>query len=125
MRKIVILICLILVSWINDFKPSIPVQDLPIIGIWQKQTSHIITFTVTAENKQQYDYKYDSEIHVWGLYELKEKRILFNDIGGNICGETGIYNYDINNDTLKFSLVSDVCEGRINGMSGLWIRKNK
>ena len=125
MRKIVILICLILVSWINDFKPSIPVQDLPIIGIWQKQTSHIITFTVTAENKQQYDYKYNSEIHVWGLYELKEKRILFNDIGGNICGETGIYNYDINNDTLKFSLVSDVCEGRINGMSGLWIRKNK
>jgi hypothetical protein len=125
MRKIVILICLILVSWINDFKPSIPVQDLPIIGIWQKQTSHIITFTVTAENKQQYDYKYDSEIHVWGLYELKEKRILFNDIGGNICGETGIYNCDINNDTLKFSLVSDVCEGRINGMSGLWIRKNK
>ena len=125
MRKIVILICLILVSWIDDFKPSIPVQDLPIIGIWQKQTSHIITFTVTAENKQQYDYKYDSEIHVWGSDELKEKRILFNDIGGNICGETGIYNYDINNDTLKFSLVSDVCEGRINGMSGLWIRKNK
>ena len=125
MRKIIILICLILVSWINDFKPSIPVQDLPIIGIWQKQTSHIITFTVTAENKQQYDYKYDSEIHVWGLYELKEKRILFNDIGGNKCDEAGIYNYDINKDTLKFSLVSDVCEGRINGMSGLWIRKNK
>ena len=125
MRKIILLICLILVSWINDFKPSIPVQDLPIIGIWLKQTGHIITFTLTAENKQQYDYKYDSEIHVWGLYELKEKRILFNDMGGNICGETGIYNYDINNDTLKFSLVSDVCEGRINGMSGLWIRKNK
>jgi hypothetical protein len=125
MRKIIILICLILVSWVSDFKPLIPVQDLPIIGVWQKQPGHTITFNLTAENKQQYDYKYDSEIHVWGLYELKEKRILFNDIGGNICDETGIYNYDLNNDTLKFSLVSDVCEGRINGMSGLWIRKNK
>ena len=125
MRKIIILICLILVSWISDFKPLIPVQDLPIIGVWQKQPGHKITFSLTAENKQQYDYKYDSEIHVWGSYELIGKRILLFDIGGNICPETGTYNYDIHNDTLKFSLVGDDCEGRINGISGIWIRKKE
>ncbi len=125
MKNIIILICLILVNWVNEFKPLIPVQVMPIIGVWEKQPGHTIAFTNTTENKQQYDYKYDSEIHVWGSYELIGKRILLYDIGGNICPETGTYNYEIYNDTLKFTLVGDDCDGRINGISGIWIRKNK
>ncbi len=125
MKNIIILICLILVSWVKDFKPLTPFQELQITGIWQKQPGHTITFTITAENKQQYDYKYDSELHVWGSYELTGKRILLNDIGGNMCPGTGTYNYEIHNDTLKFTLVGDDCEGRIEGISGIWIRKNE
>ncbi len=124
MKSILILICLFLISWVNDFNPLTSFQAVPITGVWQKQPGHTISFTVTPENKQQYDYKYETELHVWGSYELTGKRILLNDIGGNICPGTGTYNYEIHNDTLKFTLVSDECDGRIDGISGIWIRKN-
>ncbi len=126
MLKIQIVICLFFlsISWYINPKLLAPVQDFPIIGIWQKQTSSVVTFTfMTVVSKHQYDYNDDQGIHVQGLYELHGKQIYFNDIEGNKCDSTGIYSYNINKDTLKFSLVRDGCEGRINGISGLWIRK--
>jgi hypothetical protein len=126
MLKIQIFICLFLLSISWDINPKLltPAQDFPLIGIWQKQTSPAVIFTfMTVVNKQQYDYKDDLEIHVQGFYELHGKQIYFNDIEGNKCDSTGIYIYNCYKDTLKFSLVRDGCEGRINGISGIWIRK--
>ena len=126
MLKVQILICLYLLSVCWDINPKLlkPAQDFAITGIWQKQTSPSITFTfMTVVKKYQYDYSDDQGIHVQGLYELHGKQIYFNDIEGNMCDSAGIYSYNIYKDTLKFSLVRDGCEGRINGISGLWIRK--
>lgn len=126
MLKIQIFICLfsLSISWYINPKLLAPAQDSPIIGIWQKQTSPAVTFTfVTVVNKYQYDYKDDQGIHVQGLYELHGKQIYFNDIEGNKCDSTGIYSYRIYKDTLKFTSVRDGCEGRINGISGIWIRE--
>ncbi len=126
MLKIQIIICLFFLSigWYINPKLLAPAQDLPIIGIWQKQTSSAVTFTFMAViDKHQYDYKDDQGIHVQGLCELHGTQIYFNDTEGNKCDSTGIYNYNVYKDTLKFSLVRDGCEGRINGISGLWIRK--
>jgi hypothetical protein len=128
MLKIQIFICLFLLSINWDINPKLltPAQDFPINGIWQKQTSPGETFKfMTVANKNQYGYKDTSGIQVQGFYELHGKQIYFNDIEGNVCNSTGIYSYNISNDTLKFSLDRDDCEGRINGISGVWIRKQK
>ena len=126
MLKIQILICLFLLSirWAINPSPLIPAQDFPINGIWQKQISPAATFEFnTVANKNQYNYHDTLGIQVQGFYELHGKQIYFNDIKGNVCNSTGIYSYYIYKDTLKFSVVTDDCEGRINGISGLWIRK--
>jgi hypothetical protein len=126
MLKIQIFICsfLLSISWAVNPRPLTPAQDFPIIGTSQKQASPSTTFTfMTVENKHKYGYEDDSGIQVQGLYELHGKQIYFNDIEGNVCDSTGMYSYNIYNDTLKFSLVRDGCEGRVNSISGLWIRK--
>jgi len=126
MLKIQIFICLFLLSISWNINPRLltPAQDVPINGIWQKQTSPATTFEfMTVADKHQYGYQDTLGIQVQGFYELHGKQIYFNDIEGNVCNSTGIYSYNIYKDTLKFSLVRDDCEGRINGISGLWIRK--
>lgn len=126
MLKIQIFICwfLLSISWAVNPRPLTPAQDFPIIGTWQKQASPSATFTfMTVANKHKYGYEDDSGIQVKGFYELHGKQIYFNDIEGNVCDSTGMYSYNIYKDTLKFSLVRDGCEGRVNSISGLWIRK--
>ena len=126
MLKIQIFICLFLfsISWDINSKLLTPAQDFPINGIWQKHPSPAATLEfMTVANKHQYGYQDTLGIQVQGFYELHGKQIYFNDIEGNVCNSTGIYSYNIYKDTLKFSLIRDDCEGRINGISGLWIRK--
>jgi hypothetical protein len=126
MLKIQVFICsfLLSISWVFNPRLLTPVQNSPITGNWQKQASPTVVFTfMTDVNKQQYEFNDDSGIHVQGIYELHGKQIYFNDTEGNKCDSTGVYSYNIDRDTLKFSLVRDGCEGRISGMSGLWIRK--
>ena len=126
MLKIQIFICLFLLSNSLDINLKLmkPVQDFPINGTWKKQTPASATFEFTTiTNKHHYDYQDTLGIQVQGFYELHGEQIYFNDTDGNMCNSTGIYSYNIYKDTLNFRLVTDDCEGRINGISGLWIRK--
>jgi len=125
MLKFKILICLFLfsISWDINPRPFTPDQDFPINGIWQKQQSPgaVLEF-MTVASEHQFEYHDTLGIQVQGLYELHGKQIYFNDTEGNVCNSTGIYNFSFSKDTLKLSFVKDDCEGRINGISGLWIR---
>jgi CubicO group peptidase (beta-lactamase class C family) len=105
----------------NDGIKKIKNSKIPIIGVWQKQTSgNKFIYTFMPKNKYQCNYKDDPEIDLWGYYEIHDNRIYLNDLGG--CDSMGIYYYCINNDTLRFSLVQDVCGGRVDGLSGFLIR---
>jgi CubicO group peptidase (beta-lactamase class C family) len=109
---------------LNDSINKIHNSQIPILGVWQKATSNkTITYTFMPEKKWQCDFFNDSEIDVWGSYNLEHSRIALNDIGGAACGSEGLYDYQIKGDTLKFNLVTDQCEGRSKGLEGIWTRK--
>ncbi len=116
---------------VNDSLFQVKSVGKSILGIWQKQSnsrSHLginsDTRTFMLDGKVQSDFTGNPEIDVWGYYYLKDNQIELEDIGGNACKNNGIYNYSIQNDTLIFQTVNDNCDGRLMGLSGIWVRKN-
>lgn len=94
-----------------------------IIGVWiRKNNNQIITRTFTKDNKVQTDFYMDKEIDVWGFYETNENQIVFNDIGGAACNLKGTYEYQLFEDTLRFKVISDNCDGRKADLSNEWTR---
>lgn len=101
-------------------------------GVWEKPSVmrtnigiQTTTRTFLPDGKVQSDFMGDPQIDVWGYYKLYDDEIIFEDVGGNACKAIGKYTFSIENDKLIFKLVEDSCEGRVQGLSGAWIRKSK
>ncbi len=115
---------------INDSIFNIARKNNSLVGIWQKPSnsrSHLgmnyETRTFMPDGKVQADFMGNPEIDVWGYYYTRGNQIEFEDIGGNACKNNGVYKYFIDIDTLTFQPIEDNCVGRLNGLSGKWIRK--
>jgi hypothetical protein len=109
---------------LNDGISRIKKPDNSLVGVWQKRSSNrVITYTFKPDKKVQCDFVGDPEIDVWGVYHLDNSKVQFREIGGAACDSVGVYGYSINGDTLKWVLKNDPCEGRRNGLPGIWIRK--
>ena len=94
-----------------------------IIGVWKQiGNNRINTKTFFSDGKFQSDFFKDSEIDVWGYYEINTDSIVLNDFGGAACPSKAFYQFELINDTLHFIPILDKCDGRVNGFSGTWTR---
>lgn len=98
-----------------------------ISGVWQQNNvnKRIVTKTFFPDSKFQTDFFGDTEMDVWGYYEVKSDTIVLKDIGGAACPNEGIYQFELTNDTLRFIPILDNCDGRKIGFSGSWSRMAK
>lgn len=97
-----------------------------LVGVWQQKNGNkVVTRTFFPDNKIQTDFYKDSEIDVWGYYELNGNEITITDIGGAACISEGKYQYEIIGDTLRFKEIIDECDGRKNGLIKDWMRTKK
>jgi CubicO group peptidase (beta-lactamase class C family) len=93
-------------------------------GVWtQVSSNRRITRTFFPDNKVQTNFQDDREIDVWGYYNVNEDKIVFTDIGGAACVPKGTYKFKVHNDTLRFQVILDNCDGRKTSLLNDWVRQ--
>ncbi len=108
----------------RDSIGSIGFPENSLYGVWTHvKRKHRVTRTFFPGNKVQTNFQDDSEIDVWGYYEVNEDTIIFTDIGGAACVPEGTYTFKIQNDTLRFQVIQDNCEGRKISLLNDWVRR--
>jgi len=92
------------------------------VGTWTKSfNERSVTFTMSADLKYQVEFAGDSEIDVWGSYEIDGMQITFNDEGGEYGSDVaGVYEFKASETSIIFSVVDDPVYGRSILMDGSW-----
>ncbi len=93
-----------------------------VVGTWTKTINErTVTFTISADHKYQVEFAGDSEIDVWGSYEIDGMQITFNDEGGEYGADVaGVYEFKATETSLTFSVVDDPVYGRSILMDDNW-----
>jgi hypothetical protein len=108
----------------RDSIGSIGFPENSLYGVWtHANKKRRVTRTFFPDNKVQTNFQDDLEIDVWGYYEFDGDKIVFTDIGGAACVPEGTYKYKIYNDTLRFQVIKDNCDGRKISLLNDWIRQ--
>jgi hypothetical protein len=100
-------------------------QDAPsdqVVGTWTKTfNERSVSFTISSDHIFQVEFAGDSEIDVWGSYEIDGMQITFTDEGGEYGSDVpGIYEFKVSETSLTFSVVNDPVYGRSILMDGSW-----
>ncbi len=98
-----------------------------VVGTWTKTINErTVTFTISADHKYQVEFAGDSEIDVWGSYEIDGMQITFNDEGGEYGADVaGVYEFKATETSLTFSVVDDPVYGRSILMDDNWSKADE
>jgi hypothetical protein len=88
-----------------------------LIGTWQRTTS---TFSYIVTLTDQGTFTVDGPVTTQGNYWTSDDQLTFIE---PYCISTGKYKYDIDGETLTFSLISDSCDVRHEVIVGEWKKK--
>lgn len=93
-----------------------------VVGTWTKVANErTFIFTMTSDLKYQVDFIGDEEADVLGSYVISGPQITFTDEGGDYSsGTSGVYEFKVDETSIKFTIVDDPVDGRSMLVAGLW-----
>lgn len=93
-----------------------------LVGTWTKSSNErTITFTIMSDYKYTVEFVGDAEIDVKGSYVISGTQITFNDDAGDYSSvEPGVYEFEVNESSVKFTKVNDPAYGRSMLVEGSW-----
>jgi len=83
-----------------------------------------MTLLAVIDAAGNYQYYVDAVLDSYGTYSLVGNQVTFNDDVGmaDPCPNPGVYTYSITANQVTFTLVSDNCMDRYNGVVGTWAK---
>lgn len=68
--------------------------------------------TIKADNIYWLDFGGDGAVEITGKYETSDGQIHIQDVEGSECTGKGVYVFEVNDEGMTMTRVSDECEGR-------------
>ena len=68
--------------------------------------------SIRADNSYHLDFGSDGTVEVTGTYEAKGNQMIIQDAEGSNCTGKGIYTFEVTDDGMTMTRVSDECEQR-------------
>lgn len=96
-----------------------------LIGTWHTAQNEQIKSIFKSNNTYEVDFDGDGNTEIRGVYSVHGSRVAMSDLKGTqACNSEliGIYRYEINDDTLVFTLIEDGCEDRKSNTGSKWIK---
>ena len=122
--KVFTLSVFVIVLFLNASCTSVS-SSADLIGTWHTAQNEQIKSIFKSNNTYEVDLDGDGNTEVKGVYSVHGSRVAISDLKGTqaCSGELiGIYRYEINDDTLIFTLIEDGCEDRKNSTGSKWIK---
>lgn len=100
------------------FSTSLSAQS-DVVGEWktmvpgQEEGSMMpILVSIKADNTYTVDFGADGAVEIKGAYQSKGNQLVIQDVEGSDCTGKGIYTYEVSDEGMTMSRVSDECENR-------------
>lgn len=93
-------------------------EDVSVAGVWEQQIEEYVVRLTIKEDETFFLQVGDRSRKISGEYQIRGDVIMLVD---DDCDESeGKYRVNIREGSLKFSLLNDACEGRVNVVAGEW-----
>lgn len=124
MRRPIVLIAVIaLLSACSMIQPGRR-ADIPFSGSWTNSSGMV--WVINTDGTYDVDMDGDGHRDSWGTIRVQGEEVSIRGTGGlraGGCKQPGVYRYEMNADTIRFTLVNDRCKMRKRYLAGEWHRK--
>jgi hypothetical protein len=95
-----------------------------VAGIWTNALGTV--WTLNSNGSFEVDLNHDGKRDAWGNYTVKGDTITIMGTGGTVpkdCKGNGVYRFNRERNTLRFTRISDRCQLRVRNVMLVWHRK--
>jgi hypothetical protein len=95
-----------------------------LVGKWTKSfDGRTVTFTIKSDQKYEVEFAGDDGIDVLGSFIISGTKITFNDEAGDYSADVpGVYEFQVSDTSLEFTIVDDPVYGRSLLLAGTWLK---
>jgi len=120
--KTLLVISVLVFSMLNAYAQDETSDQL--VGTWTKSMNGSSAhFMISSDQTWEVEFTGDNKADVFGSYTIAGNQITFTDKGGNYSsGTSGVYEFQVDDTSLNFTIVDDPVSGRSMVVKGTWTR---